>query len=366
MKISLPGLKRRTADRSSGAPRERPVLEIQYHPGDIRRKVRYFFLTRRQVRWWVLAGVVYALFLVVALAMVPRLASSLWQRHQYEAEVVERLKLGERLDGKLERLAVLEEESQQVGLKMAKIYLAYGFRYEELAGQGGYPFQTAEVPVSIFSSKIRRGNGLQTRIGEQMAVLDVFLREVQTFEEAHLGQVATTPSIFPLRGESFVLTSPFGRRRNPFTKGIQNHSGIDLAAPVGTPIHATADGVVTFAGWYSLKQSAAWWRYGKLVAINNGERFISIFGHCHEIKVKRGQRVKQGDLIATVGNTGWSTSPHLHYEVRRLDDSGAFQPVDPRIYILDHRWRDEERLLVQARNAPNAIDFEPLPRLIAR
>lgn len=366
MKMSLPGFKRRAATDSANAPREKPVFEIQYHPGDIRKKVRYFFLTRRQARRWVLGGVAYILFLIGTLAMVPRLVGNLWQRHQYEALVAERLDLGGRLDGKLERLAALEEESQQVGLQMAKIYLAYGFRYDELEGQGGYPFQTAEVPVSIFSSKIRRGNGLQTRIGEQLAVLDVFLKEVQSFEEAHLGQIDTTPSVSPLRGESFVLTSPFGRRRNPFTKGIQNHAGIDLAAPVGTPIYATADGVVTFAAWYSLKRSAAWWRYGKLVAINNGDRFITIFGHCDEVKVKRGQRVKQGDLIAMVGNTGWSTSPHLHYEVRRRDESGEYQPVDPRIYILDHRWRDEERLLVQARNAPDAIDFEPLPRLIAR
>jgi murein DD-endopeptidase MepM/ murein hydrolase activator NlpD len=82
--------------------------------------------------------------------------------------------------------------------------------------------------------------------------------------------------------------------------------------------------------------------------------------------VQRGQKVVQGDLLGTVGNTGLSTNPHLHYEVRRRDDAGKFQPVDPRIYILDHRWRDEERILVQARSAPALDDYQPLPPVLGR
>lgn len=201
------------------------------------------------------------------------------------------------------------------------------------------PHEPNRVPSSIYAANIRLGNGLLARISEQLGVLEAFLTEVQNFEEAHQDQVQTTPSISPLDSLEFVLTSPFGKRTSPFTKEIDFHAGIDLAAAVGTPIHAPADGVVAFSGRYPLRQSVSWWRYGNLVALRNGDRFITLFGHCDEIKVRGGQRVKQGDIIATVGNTGWSTNPHLHYEVRRLKD-GEFQPVDPRIYILDHRWRD--------------------------
>ena len=125
-------------------------------------------------------------------------------------------------------------------------------------------------------------------------------------------------------------------------------------------------GQVTFAGRYSARQNVRWWRLGNLVAIRNGERFVCLFGHLDEIKVRSSERVSQGDLLGTVGSTGWSTNPHLHYEIRRLDDENRFRPADPRIYILDHRWRDEEQLLARARSAPDDHSFEALPRRIRR
>ena len=233
---------------------------------------------------------------------------------------------------------------------------------------------SSRVEIQIHPSDIRkrvrylflsRGQAL-ARLEEQSQVLGAFLGEVHDFEAAHAEQVRTTPSLCPLRGESFVLTSPFGQRRSPFTKEVDFHAGIDLVAPEGSPIYAPADGFVTFAGRYDLKRSVGWWRYGNLVVVRSGDRFVTLFGHCDEVYVKTGQRVRQGELLATVGSTGWSTSPHLHYEVRRRDEDGQFRPVDPRIYILDHRWRDEERLLVRARRAPGYESFEPLPPLLAR
>jgi murein DD-endopeptidase MepM/ murein hydrolase activator NlpD len=280
--------------------------------------------------------------------------------------VAERSRHGKRLQELTEQMAILDRSTEDLHLKMSRIYLTYGLENDKGSAGQGYPFEPRGVPESIYSGAIRRGNELEAKIAERLRVLGTFIEEVETFESAHGDQVQTTPSISPLRRSEFVLTSPFGNRRSPFTKELDFHHGLDMAAPTGTEIYAPAAGVVVFAGRYPLRQSVAWWRFGNLVALRNGDRFITLFGHCDEVKVRSGQRVEQGEIIGTVGNTGWSTNPHLHYEVRRLQDDGEFEPVDPRIYILDHRWRDEEQLLVRARMAPDHRDYEPLPRLIGR
>ena len=351
-------------DRKGG--RGRPFLEIQYHPQNIRRGVRYLFLSRRQVGWIVAGCLAYLAFAGFALRVAPTVIGDYLAMDDYDELVARRLREGERLKTMVERMAELETESDGVRLEMSKIYLAYGFSDDGSLGQGGYPHTPAEVPQSIYAADIRRGNGLHARISEQLGVLEALLAEVQSFETSHREQVETTPSVSPLRGESFVLTSPFGTRTSPFTKEIDFHAGIDLAAAVGTPIYAPADGVVAFAGRYPLRRSVGWWRYGNLIALRNGDRFITLFGHCDEINVRNGQKVRRGDVIGTVGNTGWSTNPHLHYEVRRLEEDREFVPIDPRIYILDHRWRDEEKVLIRARKSPDTLGFEPLPRVLRR
>ena len=345
---------------------QRPFLEIQYHPQDIRKGVRYLFLSRRQVGRIVLGMSAYIAFLLFSLWVAPTVIGNYLAMGEYEDLVRQRAQEGERLNAMVRRMAELEEHSDDVRIEMSKIYLAYGFSDDGSRGKGGYPHEPAKVPESIYAASIRRGNGLHARISEQLGVLSAFLDEVQSFESSHREQVETTPSISPLRGDDFVLTSPFGTRTSPFTKEIDFHAGIDLAAAVGTPIYAPAAGVVAFAGRYPLRQSVGWWRYGNLVAIRHGERFITLFGHCDEILVRSGQKIRQNDVIGTVGNTGWSTNPHLHYEVRRQEEGGEIIPVDPRIYILDHRWRDEERLLIRARQAPDSRGFEPLPRILRR
>ena len=354
------------SSKDSKRPRAAPFLEIQIHPSEIRRRVWYLFLTKKQVYAGAAVGLVMVLFALTNLIAAPKVYGDLWRRGAYRSLIEERRQKGERLQALVSRLGELQETTGELNLRMSRIFVAYGLDSEESIGQGGFPFESREVPESIYARQIERGLIIESKVDEQLHVLDTFVSEVQSFEEAHGDQVLTTPSTSPLRPEAFVLTSPFGTRRSPFTKQIDFHPGIDLAATVGTTIYAPADGRVVFAGRMPLRQSVAWWRYGNLVAIRNGERFITLFGHCDEVLVSNGQNVTQGEAIATVGNTGWSTSPHLHYEVRARGENGDFKPVDPRIYILDHRWRDAEELLVRARRAPDPRNFEPLPRIIGR
>ncbi|MDX1632336.1 MAG: M23 family metallopeptidase [Thermoanaerobaculia bacterium] len=343
------------------------VLEVQVHAEDIRHGVRYFFLSRGQLVAVGLGALLLLGLFLGSIILLPGVVSRILAQREYDRLRTVRAQQGERLELLTVRLERLREETASMRQRMEKIHLAYGLSEEESLGQGGFPFEEQAVPDSIYAGTIAQGGRLERDVREQMHVLEAFLNEVRDFEEHHREQVHTTPSTSPLEGYDFVLTSPFGTRRNPFTKARDFHAGIDLAAPSGTPIYAPSDGVVVFAGRYDLRRSVSWWRYGNLVVLRHGDRFITLFGHCREVEVRSGQTVSQGDRIATVGNTGWSTSPHLHYEVRRLDEStGEYRSVDPRIYILNHEWREEEKLLVRAREAPDSGRVEPLPKHFSR
>ncbi len=352
---------------SGGAKRvERTGLEVQIHPADIRKNVRYLFLKRGQVVSLVAGTLALLLFLCLGLLLTPTVVRGLFAKHEYEALQAERTQQGLRLQALIDQFSGLDERGERLRTELQKVFLAYGLDDESSTGAGGYPFEPKEAPDSIYSGVIERGNKLSAKLHEQLHVLGVFVGEAHSFESAYKDQVRSTPSVKPLPADSFVLTSPFGQRISPFTSASESHSGIDLAAAAGTPIHATADGIVVFAGRFPQQQSIGWWRYGNLVVVRNGNSFITLFGHCDQVIARQGQRVERGDLIATVGNTGWSTSSHLHYEVRRRNEGEKFHPVDPRIYILDHRWDDQERLLIRARSAPQLQGYEPLPRLFQR
>jgi murein DD-endopeptidase MepM/ murein hydrolase activator NlpD len=114
------------------------------------------------------------------------------------------------------------------------------------------------------------------------------------------------PSRTPIEG--FRLTSNFGMRVHPVTGGLRGHKGIDLAAAIGTPIYATADGIISKAAWFG--------GYGLFVSIEHGGDLQTRYGHMSRLNVADGQRVKKGEIIGFVGSTGRSTGPHLHYEVR--------------------------------------------------
>jgi murein DD-endopeptidase MepM/ murein hydrolase activator NlpD len=123
------------------------------------------------------------------------------------------------------------------------------------------------------------------------------------------------PSRMPLSGAA--LTSDFGMRTHPVLGGRRAHKGIDLAAPVGTPIYATADGLVSRADRFS--------SYGLYVQIEHGADLETRYAHMSRIAVAAGEHVKKGDIIGYVGSTGRSTGPHLHYEVRV--DGEAVNPI---------------------------------------
>lgn len=138
----------------------------------------------------------------------------------------------------------------------------------------------------------------------------------KTMDAVPHGGFVSVPSQKPVR--EFHYTSSFGVRGNPFGGGGEMHPGLDMAAPMGTPVYATADGMVgraerTFGG------------YGNLIELEHGKGIETRYGHLSQILVHAGQRVHRGDLIALMGSTGRSTGSHLHYEVRI--DGRAVNPM---------------------------------------
>ncbi len=131
--------------------------------------------------------------------------------------------------------------------------------------------------------------------------------------------LAALPTIRPARG---YFTSGFGIRRSPYGGQDKMHEGLDIANPIGTPIHAPADGTVAFSG---IKPG-----YGRTVIVDHGYGLETWFGHSSQILVNSGKKVRRGEKLALMGSSGRSTGPHLHYEVRI---HGI--PVDPLSYILE-------------------------------
>lgn len=143
-----------------------------------------------------------------------------------------------------------------------------------------------------------------TALGQEVTSREKSLREVKTYLDERAAVLSSLPTILPVRG---LITAGFGNRTSPFTGKREFHEGLDIAAPYGTPIVATADGVVTFAGPLVA--------YGNVVFIDHGRGFATFYGHNSSNRVREGQRVHRGDIIAYIGTSGRTTGPHVHYEV---------------------------------------------------
>lgn len=332
------------------------MIEIQIHPSDIRRRVRYFFFDRRRVVLGIVGLSVLLVGLIGSMAAAPTVIRRVYKTNFLNEQREERAIQRERLRENVVQMSSLERSLDEQRIRVEKLITVYGL--ERTLGQGGFSTPNRTAAEEPLTDARRREISLMTSMRRLQEQLDLLAQ----YEAANAEIVRHTPSVLPLPPDQFVLTSPFGNRVSPFTRTADFHKGLDLSAPVGTPIYATADGVVTFAGRYPISHSVNWWRFGNVVTIKHADRFITIYAHCDTVRVKAGQTVKQGEVIATVGNTGWSTNAHLHYEVRSdMEQPGTYAPIDPRIYILNYQWPNEAVLLMRARTTKDYRNFDPLP-----
>jgi hypothetical protein len=158
--------------------------------------------------------------------------------------------------------------------------------------------------------------------------------------------LAATPAIQPVSNKQLDrIASGFGFRIDPVFKVRKAHYGLDFTAPQGTPIYATADGIVRDAGFNT-------GGFGNRVVINHGFGYETLYGHMYKIKARVGQQVKRGEVIGYIGNTGKSTGPHCHYEVHR---NGI--PVDPIYYFYNDLDATQfDRILKMAAASNQSLD----------
>lgn len=174
-------------------------------------------------------------------------------------------------------------------------------------------------PVSAHANQVR------VDINALVRRADLLSRSFQQAADSlasHRDRLAATPSVMPTQG---WLTSAFtSMRYHPILHAARPHEGIDVAAPMGSPIEAPAAGTVVFSGWES--------GYGNVIVLDHGFGLRTKYAHCSRLIVRQGQRVGRGQQIALVGNTGLSTGPHLHYEVHVNG-----RAVDPLRYVMTDR-----------------------------
>lgn len=150
-----------------------------------------------------------------------------------------------------------------------------------------------------------------SNLRNRMAAENNSYKEIAGFINNKEKLLASTPAIQPVSNKDLNrIASGFGYRIDPIYKTVKFHAGLDFTAPQGTPIYATADGVVTTAGFSN-------GGFGNHVIINHGYGYETLYGHMYKVKARVGQHVKRGDLIGYVGSTGKSTGPHCHYEVHK-------------------------------------------------
>lgn len=263
-------------------------------------KVRRYMISRK---WLGIGGGLAAATLLVCLVILFDYIRTGVDRHelkrlrsQNQTQQSELRLLANRLEDVRKEMVILAQNDAKM---RAMTQLSHPVKASNvLAGVGGPAEAPPESEITDLQQQI-------DQIREAIDLRRASQEEIRGFLTDQRSMLAAKPKGWPVRG---WLTSDFGMRLSPFTRARTMHEGFDIAARIGTPVYATADGIVSQAQFNE--------GYGKLVVIDHGYGYKTYFAHNSRLLVKVGQRVKRGDTISAVGNTGSSTGAHLHYEVR--------------------------------------------------
>lgn len=179
------------------------------------------------------------------------------------------------------------------------------------------------------------------KLSKQLYIQSKSFDEVFNLVKNKSQMLASIPAIQPIANKDLkYIASGYGWRIHPIYKTEKMHAGMDFTAPVGTPIHATGNGTVSKAEYDGRG-------YGNNVIVNHGWGFESLYGHMSKIVVRPGQKITRGDLLGYVGNSGTSTGPHLHYEVRK-----GGNPVNPANFYYNDLTPEEYEKMMELASRP--------------
>lgn len=216
------------------------------------------------------------------------------------------------------------------------------YRQMGIGGSNKYEYLEKFTSGELMVSTSQQIDLLEQRIlGQSQS-----LRELQKLAKDKEKLLSCVPAIQPVHNKNLIhLVSGFGYRIDPIYKTKRMHTGVDFTAEVGTEVYATGDGVI------ELVETEAW-GYGKCIVINHGFGYKTRYAHLSAFKIKQGQKIKRGELIGLIGNTGKSTGPHLHYEVEL--NGKKLDPVN--FFHSDLTPEEYEKLIEMSQQSYKAFD----------
>ncbi|MBP7273468.1 MAG: M23 family metallopeptidase [Saprospiraceae bacterium] len=284
-------------------------------------------------------GVTATLFLAAAYSFFPSPQEKSLQRE---------------LESKEYELGKLNNQIQMLGDVLTKLKERDGSVYRVLTGMnpidedvwnGGIGGHNPYMHLTNTSEMLISTKQRADKLARQMAVISTSLDTIQALAKSKDKELACLPTIKPVRedklSKNVKLLSGFGWRVHPIFKRVRMHTGIDFTAPKGTDIQATGDGIVK-----EVKSDRR--GYGLHVVIDHGYGYQSLYGHMNSIDVKAGQKVKRGQKIGEIGNTGTSTAPHCHYEIIYKGEK-----INPIQFVMDGLTPEEYQELVKTAAVEN-------------
>lgn len=272
-------------------------------------------LSHRQITGAIMAVVLMSVLLLLAGLNIYQARHTLSEARQIKAQHEEQQRQVTELNEKLlemeEQHARIEEQQEQIRKLVGSPSSVSPQTNPSRGNMGGVSRSVRPGDLPEISTEV---SSLQNLLVEQEQEIQQLLSLVTN----NVDEMRSIPNRWPLVGK---ITSTFGWRASPFSRRSREfHDGIDIAAPVGSKVHAASDGVVIHAGWM-----AGW---GRLVKIRHDGGFVTSYAHNSSLLVKSGEKVRKGAVIAKVGSSGRSTGPHLHFTIEKNGKA-----VDPMMYL---------------------------------